>query len=428
MGLSDWVDTLDSPSTTVHFAVLRSTDAPTRYAWVGVALLVLSPKMQVYTLCCPDGCDANDARAFCATSQPAFPFTLSILQTTPRVCSFVDRPCPFSCIHNLTSDELARALVLRSAAWDIASLELAPANEESLLRLVANGAAAFEPLEPRRSKRKVRAYDAFFTWRMRAHHRRPRESDPPPLQAIDDYANDDGPDDGAATPHDCPLVEEGDLLGELRRMHVERGDMEDEIAGIVDDLFDALHSESSENDDDGDEGALGGVPDVERTGESDLAPIGLDAAIIDVVEDASAAVVEAPPMTTPTDPSEMDAGAEAPLPPPPPPFYPDGSSVEPSGKWCVTPLGYVKSMAIIALDPAFQTIGHVAFTKGGTSISATCHLHPRCSLGFGIIRNHISKEWMAEWLCQGELVPKTSAMPLRQAAGQRHRAMFARPL
>ena len=76
---------------------------------------------------------------------------------------------------------------------------------------------------------------------------------------------------------------------------------------------------------------------------------------------------------------------------------------------------------------AVPTVGLVGYRGDRTNIFANCHLHPKCSVSAGIMRHHVPKEYMAEWLMLGEVVDRDAPMEQRLAAGAAHRARWVRP-
>ena len=105
------------------------------------------------------------------------------------------------------------------------------------------------------------------------------------------------------------------------------------------------------------------------------------------------------------------------------PALPEGVEINEDGSIRMTKLGYVT-----CLRPPHnpdKTVGLVGLRNDGRSRFASCHLHPRCDLQVGIVREDVPRMRIAEWLALG--IP-SDGLPQaeRLKMGAQHRARWTR--
>lgn len=213
-----------------------------------------------------------------------------------------------------------------------------------------------------------------------------------------------------------------DLLDELRHIAEEPEILEDIYADIVEALDVELSNDEAmfgadEPEEDG-PALLGGQGSQRDAHVSEIAEVGdpmHDA--IEVVDTVAAAFLEgADAGDAPEVPGASSSSSAEVLPAAPTEFPPCG--------FVISPLGYVRCNRP-GHDPQ-KTVGLVALKTNDKAMFANCHLHSKCSITVGMIRNPVSKETMAEWLCKGIPPPPEMRRADTRQLGIEHRQLWKR--
>ena len=427
--INQWVDSLDRKSvgTCEHLIRLSSAEGDL-HTYVLLCSACYNPKVQTYVRCgSRDPEFALDDKGF-ATMEPATPWVVELLTSTCRLCCGSAAPDARSVsIHFETSDEVARRLLERSS-WTLTKLAYKEdTTSRSLRRMIITGTIGEARALRLEKDRKVSARDIFMDF-----NQLPKGS-----------AIQQGAAEGEALAIDeASRGSDRDIMRDDVEGEDERGDasfsacFEEMVgdvvafAGVGNDalhevMLDFLGEQADDFDKEDDAEDLGAAEpaaddDMRGGGEGDeIAEVLTE--VVDMVELAHEAFAPAPPAGPPDDPVALPV--EGPHPPPlahaevPPPDAP---------VFEISELGYVTSSR-----PPFgpnTRLGLVGYRGDNTSIYANCHMHPKCSVSAGIRVRPVSREWMASWLARGVPIDTKAPMVDRLAEGQRHRALWAKPL
>ena len=99
--------------------------------------------------------------------------------------------------------------------------------------------------------------------------------------------------------------------------------------------------------------------------------------------------------------------------------------VSDDGLVTMSKMGYVRSCRPPHNDS--YTCGLICKYHSAARIAASCHLHPKCAIQFGIARgDDVPRIRLAEWLASGRKMPADATKEERQEAGKEHRRLWVR--
>lgn len=137
--------------------------------------------------------------------------------------------------------------------------------------------------------------------------------------------------------------------------------------------------------------------------------------LVEVVEAVAASRIDGGPAPSAAASSSTDPQPEAAV-------ADDGF---PESGFLISQLGYVRCNRP-GHDPE-RVIGLVGEKRDGKSVFANCHLHSTCSISVGVMRRDVSQDYLAAWLCAGQVAPEGATTAQRKALGVDHRKLWVRP-
>lgn len=395
LALRQWVDgrkeAVRESTEYLMFTATEKKNAKTRTVCtiVGLHDVMFSPKVQVYTRCQVQNMDC-DVHGFLTwegkAKHPAKPpFSMTLMDNHCRLCRFQKRPTFRSLFHE-TSDEVVKRLVERTSnTWRLTHLkvELVPSSGTLMLLQVLGFGAETQLVAPPGVK--IPAADAFFDWvgmresRQALHDEFSEQLDDVAagLLAIDDADGDAGDFDGGQH-----VLFKDAVLDEHEEAQLE--DPEDGYGTAALDDYD--YGRGDESDDE----------------------VALGIAVPEEVGGPAQSVIEALDLLADDAELEPEPKEEVQL---------VAATADRDQPFSISPLGYVRCEN---LKPE-GTLGHIGFFgKNKTKLYATCHLHSKCSVMCGSVLRKRTREDLAAWLMQGEILPDGVDTAARKAAGERH--------